>query len=85
MNISVSIERLILDGLPIAQRDRSRLQAAIEEELSRLLAAGSLAVDLHTAGMLPRLSGGTLDLSGNEDPRLLGKRIAQAVYGGIGA
>lgn len=84
MNISVHIERLILDGLPIAQRDRARLQAAIEEELYRLLAAGSLAIDLRAAAMLPRLTGGPLELNGNEDPRLLGKRIAQAVYGGIG-
>jgi hypothetical protein len=84
MNISVHIERLILDGLPIAHRDRSRLQAAIEEELARLLAAGSLAVDLRMSGILPRLSGGALELTGNEEPRLLGQRIAQAVYGRIG-
>jgi len=84
MNISIHIERLILDGLSLAQRDRSRLQAAIEEELARLLANGSLAVDLCTPGMLPRLTGGTLELTGDEEPRLLGKRIAEAIYGGIG-
>ncbi len=84
MNISVHIERLILDGLPIAQRDRALLCAAIEEELSRLLADGSLAVDLSTSGILPRLTGGALELSGNEEPQQLGKRIARAVYGGIG-
>lgn len=84
MNISIHIERLILDGLPIAQRDRPRLQAAIEEELTRLLANGSLAVDLQTPGMLPRLSGGTLELTRDEEPRQLGKQIAQAVYRGIG-
>ncbi len=84
MNISVHIERLILDGLPIAQRDRARLQTAIEEELARLLASGALAVDLRAPGMFPRLTGGTLELTGNDDPRLLGRRIAQAIYGGIG-
>jgi hypothetical protein len=84
MNISVHIERLILDGLPIAQRDRARLQAAIEEELSRLLTEGALAVDLRASGMLPRRTGGALELTSDEEPRLLGQRIARAVYGGIG-
>jgi hypothetical protein len=85
MNISVHIERLFLDGLSVPHSQRARLQAAIEEELARLLADGSLAVDLRTPGMLPRLSGGTLELTGNEEPRMLGKQIAQAIYGGIGA
>lgn len=84
MNIGIHIERLILDGLPIARRDRPRLQAAIEEELARLLANGSLAVDLQTPGMMAHLAGGTLELTGNEEPHLLGKRIAEAIYRGIG-
>jgi hypothetical protein len=85
MNISIHIERLILDGLPIPQRERSRLQAAIEEELARLLANGSLAFDLRTPGTLSRLNGGTLELTGDEEPSQLGKHIAGAIYGGIGA
>jgi hypothetical protein len=84
MNISIHIERLILDGLPLAHRDRSRLQSAIEEELARLLTSGSLVVDLRTPGTLSRLTGGTLELTNNEEPRQLGKQIAQAVYRGIG-
>ena len=84
MSIGIHIERLILDGLPIARRDRPRLQAAIEKELARLLANGSLAVDLQTPGMLPHLTGGTLELTGDEESRLLGKRIARAIYRGIG-
>ena len=84
MNISVHIERLILDGLPIAQRDRARLQDAVEEELARLLRNGALAADLRSAGMLARAAGGTIELSGDEEPELLGKRIARAIYGGIG-
>ena len=84
MNISIHIERLILDGLPIAQRDRVRLQSAIEEELARLLTAGSLVIDLRTSGTLSCLTGGTLELTNKEDPHLLGQRIAHAIYGGIG-
>lgn len=85
MSISVHIERLILDSLPIAQRDRARLQASIEDELAHLLSEGALSVDLRSPGTLPRLTGGVLELTGNDDPRLLGQHIAQAIYGGIGA
>ena len=84
-HIRVHIERLILDGLSVPHSQRSRLQLAIEEELAHLLANGTLAVDLRVPGMFPRLAGGTLELTGNDDPRLLGKSIAQAIYGGIGA
>ncbi|MHB8595735.1 MAG: hypothetical protein ACYDER_02865 [Ktedonobacteraceae bacterium] len=83
-NIRVHIERLILDGLSVPHSQRSRLQTAIEEELAHLLANGTLAVDLQTHGLLSSLNGGTIELTGNEEPRLLGKRIAQAVYRGIG-
>lgn len=85
MNISVHIERLILDGLPIAQRDRAPLQASIEAELERLLTEGTLSIDLRAPGTTPRLTGGAIELIGDEEPPLLGKHIAQAIYGGIGA
>ena len=84
MNITIHIERLILDGLPIAHRDRPRLQSAIEEELTSLLVYGSLVIDLSTPGTLSRLTGDTLEFIGDEEPYRLGKRIAQSIYGGIG-
>lgn len=84
MNMSIHIERLILDGLSLPYRDRSRLQAAVEEELARWLVSGSLAVDLRSPGMLSRVTGGVVEVNGEEEPGLLGKRIAQAIYRGIG-
>lgn len=83
-HIRVHIERLILDGLSVPHSQRSRLQTAIEEELTHLLTNGTLAIDLQTHGLLSSLNGGTIELTGNDDPRLLGKQIAQAVYRGIG-
>jgi hypothetical protein len=83
-HIRVRIERLILDGLSIPHNQRSRLQTAIEDELAHLLTNGTLAIDLQTPGLLSSLNGGTIELTGNEEPRLLGKQIAQAVYRGIG-
>jgi hypothetical protein len=84
MKIAVHIERLILDGVPVPHRQRPQVQSALEEELTRLIAANGLGIDLQTSGVLPRVSGGEIQLEGNEEPGLLGRRIAGAVYRGIG-
>jgi hypothetical protein len=83
MNVSVHIEQLILDGVPVAHRLRPQLQAALEAELVRLIAADGLSIDMHMSGVLARVSGGEIQIE-NDDPELLGKRIALAVYGGLG-
>ncbi len=84
MSITIHIERLILDGVSVPQRQRPHLQASIEEELARLLAADGLAAHLQSSGMLSRVSGGELQLQVKDDPVQLGRQIAQAVYRGIG-
>jgi hypothetical protein len=85
MNISIHIERLILDGLPIARGQAPLVQAALEAELARLLAEGGVAADLLAGGMVPSLSPGSIRLTGAGDPVQVGQQIARAVYGGIGA
>lgn len=84
MNINVHIERLILDGLPVAHRERPMLQAAVEAELARLLTSEGLAPHLLTGGAIPRLRGGNIQLTSEGDTGQLGRQIAWAVYGGIG-
>ncbi len=84
MNINVHIERLILDGLPVAHRERPVLQAAVEAELVRLLTNEGLASHVLTGGAMSRLQGGNIQLTGEGDTGQLGRQIAQAVYGGIG-
>ena len=84
MNISIRIERLVIDGPPIAYSQRSHLKDSIEAELVRLLTIGSLAPDLCTSGRLPRLTAGEIELQGDEEPQQLGKYIANALYRGIG-
>jgi len=84
MKITVHIERLVLDGIDIPYSERPLLQAAVEGELARMLAAGGLSADLAPGGARPRVPGGTIRLEGGNDPCNLGTRIAQAVYGGIG-
>jgi hypothetical protein len=84
MNINVSIERLILEGISLPHSQRPLIQAAVEAELARLLAADGLAHHLMEGGTLPAIPGGSIQLASNGNPGTLGQQIAQAVYGGIG-
>lgn len=83
MNINVSIERLVLDGLPIGHAQGKFIGAAVETELARLLATGGLEMDLQSGGAWPRVPVGEVQLTASK-PTQLGQQIAQAVYGGIG-
>ncbi len=83
MNINLHIERLVLDGVDIAPGQRHLLQASVETELTRLLTDRGLTPSLAQGVVLPRLSTGGMQLTGN-NPTQLGQQIAQSVYGGIG-
>jgi hypothetical protein len=83
-NITLHIERLTLDGVPLAHSQRPLVQAAVEAELARLLANDGLAAELHSGGTLRHIPGGNIQLSSNGNPYTLGQQIAQAVYSGIG-
>jgi len=84
MNVNLRIERLILDGLPVAPAERPLLQAAVESELVRLLTAGGLSPALQAGGALPSLRAGGIQLQGEGNPEHLGTQIARAVYEGMG-
>jgi hypothetical protein len=83
MNMNVSIERLVLDGLPVTNSDGSIVQRAVEKELVRLLSKQ----DLHgiSAGAVPFLSGGSVQLASNSKPVLLGHQIANALSASLHA
>ncbi len=84
MNINVSIERLILDGITLPHSQRPLVQASVEAELVRLLAADGLASSLQTGGAVRSIPGGSIQLANNNNPNTLGQQIAQAIYSGIG-
>ncbi|TCV86755.1 hypothetical protein [Sulfurirhabdus autotrophica] len=85
MNINVHIERLVLEGLPVEQRQGAHLQAAVELELTRLLAEGSLGSQLSSGDKLASVKGGSVQLAECANPKGLGRQIAGAVYEGFGA
>ena len=84
MSTQVHIERLVLDGIDVPYSQRPQLQAAVEAELARLLAAGGVASGLQAGGAVPSLPGGSIHLVEGGDPGHLGMQIARAVHGGIG-
>jgi hypothetical protein len=84
MNISVHIERLILEDLPVTSSQEALVQAAVEKELEHLLTAKGLSEELHRGGALPGVRADAIHLTQENHPAQLGQSIARAVYKGIG-
>jgi hypothetical protein len=84
MNINLHIERLILDGLPIANGQGPLVQAAVEAELGRLLGAEGLHPSLQSGIAVPSVRADAVSLNAGSNPTQIGQQIARAVYGGIG-
>jgi hypothetical protein len=83
MSVSVYIERLILDGLPVTESQGPLVQAAVEAELARLLAERGLASGFQAGGALPDVRTDGMQLKGGSTPAQMGQQIALAVYGGM--
>ncbi len=83
MNINLHIERLVLEGIDLDPAQRPILQAAVEAELSRLLAEGGVG-SLAAGGAVPSVKAEGFQMGGDGNPSALGRQIAGAVYGGIG-
>ncbi|MCP4693986.1 MAG: hypothetical protein GY859_38485, partial [Desulfobacterales bacterium] len=73
----------VLDGISIPRGRHSQLKAAIESELSRLLAGGGLTSRLTENVAAAHVSGGTIHAGTHNDATTLGRRIARAVHGGL--
>ena len=84
MNIQIHIERLVLDGLPVTAAQALHVRAAVERELSQMLARNGLGLEVRSGGATPAVHGGTIQFSDQTRPANLGKQIAAAVYGSIG-
>ncbi len=80
MTVRVHIDRLILDGLPVDRLTAPQVQAAVEAELTRLLAAG----DWHPpGGAVPAVSAAPIAVAPDTRPGQLGAAVAQSIHGGL--
>jgi hypothetical protein len=84
MNVNLHIERLVLEGIDLEPAQRPVLQAAVEVELGRLLAAGGIGADLAGGRAVPAVRASGFEMSSEGDAVRLGRQIAGSVYGGIG-
>lgn len=85
MNVELHIERLVLDGLTLGLNHRAEVQAAVEVELTRLLAAEGLRAELLSGGAIRSVGAPGINVAVPIVAGHLGNHIARAVYGGIGA
>lgn len=83
MNIHIHIDQLMLDGLPIGAHDGRLVQAALEAELSRLLAAGIGPDAFGQCFAVPSVRADAVRLEAGATPQGIGTQVAQAVHGGI--
>ncbi|HEX8489378.1 MAG TPA: hypothetical protein VF626_00035 [Chthoniobacterales bacterium] len=81
MSINVSIERLILEGLPVNHAQGGLVQGAVETELARLLTEQGM--NHVSGGAVPSLSSNSIEVARDSKPAQLGQQIAQAIYSSL--
>jgi hypothetical protein len=80
MNITLHIDRLVLDGLPVQFLDGALLQVAVEKELRWLFAENGIPRDLQGGGNQAHMLAPTLRLDASPDAKVLGAQIGSGVY-----
>ena len=83
MNVHLHIEHLVLDGLPVEPDGGDLVRAAVEAELTRLLASGGPGPGLRTGGARFDVPADDVAFSHGDSAISLGGKIGQAIYGGI--
>jgi hypothetical protein len=76
--VELHIDELVLHGF--AAKDRHLIAAALERELSRLIAQGDLAHLPAASVQLDRLDAGSFHLDPAARPSYIGQTVAQRVY-----
>lgn len=82
-SLSLHIDRVVLEGFAFGARDRGRLQAALQAELTQLLLAQAPGATLLGDVAVPGWQAGELALGGVRDAARLGRAIAQALHARI--
>ena len=83
MNINIDIERMILEGMPMPPSQRRKLQAAVKDELTRLLATEGIPENWLSGGVVPSVPSGAIQVKPGTNPTKMGQQIAQGIYRGM--
>ncbi|MDJ0717753.1 MAG: hypothetical protein QNJ54_26615 [Prochloraceae cyanobacterium] len=81
-NINFQIDEIILEGVSLSHSQRSRLQAALEAELSRLVSDNGLPPQLQQGGTIAKLLL-TPKITKEMNPTQMGQEIARSIYVGL--
>ena len=81
-DVELRIGELVIDGVAIT--DHVALGAAVEVELSRLIAEGGVPASLAGGAALNTVDAGRITILRGGDASAVGVQIAQAVYRGLG-
>lgn len=84
MRIELHIEEVVLDGLPLGRGEQPRLQAALVQELTRLLGDATPPPPLTSAGTRDVVHGTPLRVNARPDAAPLGTQIAASIHAGLG-
>ncbi len=82
--IRLHVERLVLEDLDLRPGEAPRLRAALQAELTRLLAVGGLDPALMAGGAQPTRASAALDTEVGATPDALGADLARSIYAGLG-
>ena len=83
MNVRLHIDRLVLDGIAVAEVDRPHLREAVERELARLIGEGGVNSSFEPARPGPLSTVATCGFGRESSAHDLGTQIAGALYGGL--
>jgi hypothetical protein len=84
MNISLHIERLVLDGFDFSPAQRRHLQASLTAELSALIETSGLRSEFTSGTAVPAVPVDAVNIVQGGDAAKFGRQIAQSVFSGIG-
>ena len=83
MDITLRIERLILNDLSLSPSQRARLQEIIEGELADLLTTQGVPTPLQQGGTIAKLPA-PVQIDSKMSLPQMGKQIAQSIYEEMG-
>jgi hypothetical protein len=81
-NVTLHIERLVLDGFAYSLHERGLLQVALQQELRSLVDRGGLA-NLTGEGMTPALNAEAIPVSATTRPAQVGTMVANSVFNSL--
>lgn len=79
--VELHIEKLVLHGF--APCDRHRIGAAVEAELTRMIAEQGVPASLANGGEIALLDAGSFEVAKDSTTKTIGGQVARALYGGL--